>query len=377
MRLNWKYFVVRTLNALVILFVIVMIVSVFLGVTYEREKKVASRVYINMEMEEHHQKLSNITLQERRDWLDKKEEEFRVGNYSNENFWWIRGKRVYSKSLLGESFEQATKVLQLKFGKTNLISVRYGEDLSKVTNDVTPVILHYLPRTILLFSTSLLICIPLSIFIGVKTATHEGKKLGKLLSILNMIGSSIPIWWAAYIGLIIFAFYLRWIDFSPLPFPRTEGLPYYWGVFKKMLFPISVIVLVKLNHIAWTTRSLVTDELQKEYVMGGRAKGLPEKIVAGKHALRNSAPPIISKSIDMVIGIIPELIIFESIIGWPGIGFLFYKALDIGGTRTLKVDPNLLVALVFFVSVVIIVLSWLADVLYGFADPRIRVNEEG
>jgi len=316
-----------------------------------------------------------MSVKKRQEWTDKKQEEFRVGDYSNENFWWIRGKRVYSKSLLEESFDQASKVTQLKFGKTNLISVRYGEDLSKVTNDVTPVILHFLPRTILLFSTSLLICIPLSIFIGVKTAMHEGKKSGKLLSIFNMIGSSIPIWWAAYVGLIIFAFYLRWIDFSPLPFPRTEGLHFYLEVFKKMLFPILVIVLVKLNHLAWTTRSLVTDELQKDYVIGGRAKGLPEKIVAGKHALKNSAPPIISKSMDMVIGIIPELIVFESIIGWPGIGHLFYKALDIGGTSSLKMDSNLLVALVFFLSVFIIGLSWMADILYGFADPRIRVNE--
>ncbi len=374
MRFNWKYFIMRTINALVVLFIVIMIVSVFLGITYEREKKVASRKYINVEMEENYHKLSNMTVQEREDWTDKKQEEFRVGDY--DDFWWIRSKDVYSKSVLRESFDQASKVIQLKFGETYLIQVREGEDDSKVKNDVVSIILHFLPRTILLFSTALLICLPLSIYLGVKTAVSENKLLGKVISFFNMIGSSVPIWFGGMVGLIIFAFYLRWIDFSPLPFPYSEGLPYYWGVFKRMLFPILVIIVIKLNPIAWSTRSLVSSELEEDYIVGARAKGLPEEQIARKHALRSSAPPIISKSAQMILSLVPEIIIFESIIGWPGVGYLFYRALDLSGGSSIKIDANVLVGLVFFISIVIIVINWIADILYGLADPRVKISEK-
>ena len=372
MRFNWKYFIFRTINAIVILFVVIMIISIFLGITYEREKKVASRTYINEEMEEDYHKLSNMTVDEREGWADKKQEEFRFGDY--DDFQWMRSKDVYSKSVIIESFDQASKVIQLKFGETYLIQVREGED--KVKRDVVSIILHFLPRTILLFSTALLICLPLSIYLGVKAAVSENKILGKVISFFNMVGSSVPIWFGGMFGLIIFAFYLRWINFSPLPFPYSEGLPYYWGVFKRMLFPILVIIVIKLNPLAWSTRSLVSSELKEDYIVGARAKGLPEEIIARKHALRSSAPPIISKSAQLILSLVPEIIIFESIIGWPGAGYLFYRALDLSGGSSVKIDANVLVGLVFFISIVIIVINWIADILYGLADPRVKISEK-
>ena len=372
MRLNWKYFLARSVNAVIVLFIVVMILSVFLGVTYEREKLVTSRKYINEELETDYSEVANMSVKERGEWTDKKQEEFRVGNFSHMGYLHSRSKDEFSKSLIAESIRQAADVVQLDFGDARFISIR--DDSQNVKEGVVPVIFNFLPRTILIFGTAIAIYIPLSIYIGAKSALHKGRKRGSLIKFFNIIGSSVPIWWGAWIGLIIFAFYLGWIRFSPLPFPNTEGIPYYLGVLKRMIFPVAVIVLIKLNPNAWTTRNLVTSELEGDYIDAGRAKGIPEKVIVNKHALRSSAPPIISKSVQLVIGSIPELIIFEAIIGWPGIGFLFYKALHIGGTGSIKLDANLLVGLAFFVSVLTITLHWLADILYGLTDPRIKIE---
>lgn len=373
MRLNWKYFVARSANALIVLFIVVMIISIFLGVTYKREQMVTSRVYVNEELEDNYSKVANMSFEERQEWTDKKQEEFRVGNYSREEYPFRRSKDVFSKSLLEESFKQATKVMQLDFGRTRQISIRTGEGNEK--NTVLAVILRFLPRTILIYGTAVAIYIPMSIYIGAKSAMHKGKKRGGLIKIANMIGSSVPIWWGAFIGLIIFAFYLGWVRFSPMPFPSTEGLPYYMGILKRMIFPVAVIVLIKLNPSAWTTRNLVDSELEEDYVEAGRAKGLPEKVIVNKHALRSSGPPIISKSVQLIIGAIPELIVFEALIGWPGVGFLFYKALNVGGSESIKLDVNLLVGLAFFVSLLTVTLHWLADIMYGVADPRVKIDD--
>ncbi len=372
MRLNWKYFVARSLNAVIVLFIVVMIISVFLGITYKREKLVTSRKYINQELEEDYHEVANMSVEERQEWTDVKQEEFRVGNYSYGKYLYPRSKDEFSKSLIGESFKQAADVIQLDFGDARYVSIR--DNSENVKKGVIPVILNFLPRTILIFGTAIAIYIPLSIYIGAKSAMHKGRKRGSLIKFFNIIGSSVPIWWGAWIGLIIFAFYLGWVRFSPLPFPKSEGVPYYLGILKRMIFPVLVIVLIKLNPNAWTTRNLITSELEEDYVDAGRAKGLPEDVIVNKHALRSSAPPIISKSVQLIIGSIPELIIFESIIGWPGIGFLFYKALNIGGGSSIKLDINLLVGLAFFISVLTIALHWLADIMYGLSDPRVKID---
>ncbi len=373
MRLNWKYFVARSANALIVLFIVVLIISIFLGITYKREQMVSSRKYVNEELEEDYDEVANMSLEERQEWTDKKEEEFRVNNYSHQNYSYRRSKEKFSKSLLEESFKQAANVMQLEFGRTRQVSIRTDEGNEKDT--VLAVILRFLPRTILIYGTAVAIYTPLSIYIGARSAMHEGRKRGNLIKIANIIGSSVPIWWGVFLGLIIFAFYLGWVRFSPMPFPSTEGLPYYLGILERMIFPVAVIVLIKLNPSAWTTRNLVVSELEEDYIDAGRAKGLPEGVIVHKHALRSSAPPIISKSVQLIIGAVPELIVFESLIGWPGIGFLFYKALNVGGSESINLDVNLLVGLAFFVSVLTVTLHWLADIMYGVADPRVKIDD--
>ena len=372
MRLNWKYFVARSINAVIVLFIVVMILSFFLGITYDRERIVGSRQYVRVQTNQNYYELKNMSIEEREEWTKSRAEEFRVGDYSHKNFSYMRSKEVFSNSIIKESFEQAWEVIRLDFGRTNHVSVRDGE--KGVTNEVLSVILAYLPRTIALYALAMAICIPLSVYIGAKSAMHEGKILGKFISVSNIIGSSIPIWWAAFIGMIIFIFGFEWYGFSPMPFPQSTGIDYYIDILKKMIFPVAVIVLIKLNHNAWTTRSLVTNELEEDYVEAGRAKGLPEKVIVNKHALRSSAPPIISKSAHLIISGIPGLIIFEGIIGWPGIGFLFYKALDIGGSESIAVDINLLIGLTFFVALLTVLFHLIADILYGLADPRVKIN---
>ncbi len=373
MRLNWKYFLERTLTTVVILFVVILIISVFLGITYEREKNVHTRNYVYGRAEDNYKNLSEMDVDKREAWVEHKAEEYRVGDNS-ESGQSIRNKEVYPKSVWHESIRKASQLLRLDFGKSEFL----GPKDDTGDNSVVHIIISYLPRTVLLYVTALFIYIPLSVFLGAKAATGEGDLLKKFISFSNILGSSVPVWWAAWIGLFIFAYYFGWISYSAMPFPRSEGLEYLIDVFKKMIFPLSVIVLIKSNPNAWITRNLVENELEKDYVKADRAKGLPENIIVKNHALKSSAPPIISRSMNVFLNSIPEMVILETLVGWPGIGLLFFNAINyqLPNSENVARDIPVVLGLVFFITLLTVILQLIADILYGLSDPRIRYKGE-
>ncbi len=373
MRLNWKYFLDRTLTTFLILFIVILIISVFLGITYEREKNVHTRTYVYGRTEENYENLTDMDIDERERWVENKAEDYRVGDYPNSGQD-IRNKEVYPRSVWHESVREAYRLIRLDFGDADFLSPK--DDTGD--HSVVHVIMSYLPRTVLLYVTALALYIPLSIYLGSKTAMGEGDLLDKFISFSNILGSSIPLWWAAWIGLFIFAFYLGRISFSAMPFPKSDGLEYLIDVLKKMAFPLSVIVLIKLNPNAWITRNLVGNELEKDYVEANRAKGLPEDVIVKKHALKSSAPPIISRSMNVFLNSIPEMVILETLVGWPGIGLLFYNAINynLPSSDNVAKDIPVVLGLVFFITLLTVILQLVADILYGLSDPRIRCKEE-
>lgn len=137
-----------------------------------------------------------------------------------------------------------------------------------------------------------------------------------------------------------------------------------------MTLPLITIIISQFGAIAWTSRRLLLDEMQEDYVESARAKGLSEKTILRKHALRTSAPPLLSKFILTFLNAMPAIIITEIIFGWPGIGLLYYKALVVTS------DRPVLIGLVFVTALLYIAGYVIADLVQGILDPRIRISRD-
>jgi len=235
---------------------------------------------------------------------------------------------------------------------------------------VTTIIMHYLPRTILLFTTAAVIYIVMGIAIGLKAAQVAGSKLDKFLSIFGIVTSSMPMWWLGMLVILIFAYQLGWFKASAFPFPDETGFAYYRGVLSRMVMPLGTIVFVIFGARAWATRNMVTSVLQDDYIMAARAKGVPENRVIYGHTLKTASPPILTSAILSFLLSIGGAMITEVIFNWPGMGYLLRNAIFMNS------DLPVIMGIVFVTTVLWVVGYLIADLLYGYLDPRVEVGAE-
>ncbi|WP_367883119.1 ABC transporter permease [Thermococcus peptonophilus] len=140
------------------------------------------------------------------------------------------------------------------------------------------------------------------------------------------------------------------------------------NILKKMSLPVLTIVLVSFGGWAWTTRNIMIGTMQEDFIMVARAKGVPERKIIYGHALKAAAPPpIITMVIFGLIGSLGGAIITEIVFNWPGMGRLYYEALQLNAVRTMM-------ALNYMFAVLTVLSMVLADILYGYLDPRIRIG---
>jgi len=271
-------------------------------------------------------------------------------------------------------FYSAVDVLTLDFGEATQMS-------HAGSSQVTDIIFAYLPRTILLFTTAAIIYTALGIAVGLKAAQVAGSKLDKFLSLFGITASSMPMWWVGMLMILVFVWQLGWFPRPNPMFPQLEEMgwsSYLFsfdmdnpGIIYKLLLPLLTVVLVLFGGRAWVTRNLVTGILQDDYIMAARAKGVPERKVIYGHTLKTAAPPVITSAIMALLMSMGGAIISEIIFAWPGMGFLLRRAIF------LHTDVPVILGISFIMSFLFIFGYYLADLIYGFLDPRVEVGAGG
>lgn len=351
MSISLKYFASRVLAGFFILFLVVMIFSTILVHVEYQKREVDIRRKIIEEGETKYGNFSEMSVEEREEWIEQKKGEY---------------KKDYGidEPAIQVSFEKGLSIMSGDLGKAEYLTANDGSGSQSVWH----IISEALPRTVLLYVTAVFIYLPLGLFLGATASQKNREILDKFLSSLNTIGTSMPMWWLGMLILFVFGMKLEWFPLSSLPFPETSGADYYLGILYRMTLPLITIVLSQFGAIAWTSRRLILDEMQEDYAESARAKGLGEKYILRKHALRTSAPPLISKFILTFLNAMPAMIITEIIFGWPGIGLLYYRALVVTS------DRPVLIGLVFITALLYIVGYVIADVVQGILDPRIRIS---
>ncbi len=345
---SWKYFVVRTINMLIVLFIVVFILSAAYSYGTEKELKARIQRQVRVEIKNMDEEPEEGFEQYRRDRISQL--------MRKHNLHLPRWKRI---------FYQSKDVLTLEFGKANDMSSFEG------SQRVLDIIMDRLPNTLLLFTTAAFIYTTSGIIIGLKAAQKAGTITDKFLSLFSIMASSMPMWWVGMLAITIFVYELGWF---PKPLGRfglisEMGLLTYIGeLLRRMALPLIVIVFVFFGARAWTTRNIVTGILQDDYIMAARAKGVPERKVIYGHTLKTAAPPIITSAVMALITSLGGAMIAEVIFGWPGMGLLLRTAI------LRYQDIPVLMGASFMIAFVYVLGYYIADLIYGFLDPRIEVG---
>jgi len=215
------------------------------------------------------------------------------------------------------------------------------------------------------FLLELLIAIP----IGIICATRQYSKLDYFFTIIAMVGISLP---SFFLGLILIKFFAVDLKVLPLagldtPGSNYTGFQFLFDRLKHVILPAFVLAFISIGAMMRYTRTAVLEIIRQDYIRTARAKGLSEKVVIYKHALRNALIPIVT-----LIGLsLPALfagaIITESIFGIPGIGKIALDAVS-------KRDYPLLMGFSMFVAVLTLAGNLLSDILYAIVDPRVKLK---
>ena len=273
--------------------------------------------------------------------------------------------------------------LERLYGLDKPLYVQYLKWLERLTrldfgssfNDDRPVldkILERLPVTLIINISALIFILVVAIPIGVKSAVNPGGLFDKVMTIIVFIGFSLPTFWLALLLMNLLGIKLGWLPISGI---KSLDFEYFTlsqkiiDLAKHLALPVFVSGFGGLAGISRYMRSSMIEALNQPYIYTARAKGLPEKQVVYKHALRNAILPIVTILGLSVPGLLGGSVIFESIFALPGIGRLFYEAV-------MMRDYPLIMAEVVLGAALTMLGNLIADISYAYVDPRIRYRKQ-
>lgn len=206
--------------------------------------------------------------------------------------------------------------------------------------------------------------------IGISSATHQHSMFDKISTVFWFIGFAMPSFWFALLLMMFFGIYLDWLPISGFKSMNYEALTLpgqVWDRARHLILPVFVSSFGGVAGFSRYMRSSMLEVIRQDYITTARAKGLPERTVIYKHALRNSLLTIITLLGLSVPGLIGGSVIFENIFSIPGMGQLFFMSVM---TR----DYPLVMGILTIGAVLTLAGNLLADIGYMFADPRIRAK---
>ncbi len=230
--------------------------------------------------------------------------------------------------------------------------------------DVDTLIKQRLPVTIAVLGMSQLLALLVALPVGVLAAVKPYSWFDRIASTLAFIGFSLPTFFTGVLFILFFSIYLGWLPFVYRADISETGWQWWWVHFKQSIMPITVLGLFQAASWMRYVRSAVLDVVLLDYVTTARSKGLGEPTVIGKHVVRNALIPVVTLVALQMPAIFGGAIVTEQIFRIPGIGSLLIDAI-------LRNDTPVIMAVTFVFSCLVIFFNLIADVLYGWLDPRI------
>jgi peptide/nickel transport system permease protein len=268
--------------------------------------------------------------------------------------------------------------LREQFGMNDPVLVRYWRWLVAMGHgnwgfsfasriNVDELILQRLPVTLLIIGSSQLLALAIALPVGVYAATRPYSLFDQVANTLTFVGFSMPTFFMGLLLILVFSIQLDWLPFvfrADLP---GTGWRYFAEYFKQSIMPITVLGL--FQGASWTryVRSATLDVIRLDYVTTARSKGLKERVVILKHVVRNALIPVVTLIALQLPGLFGVAIVTEQIFRIPGIGSLLIAAI-------LANDTPVIMAVTFVLSCLVVLFNLIADILYGWLDPRIALR---
>jgi len=230
--------------------------------------------------------------------------------------------------------------------------------------DVDTLIWQRVPVTLAVIGMSQLLALCIALPVGIIAAVKPYSWFDRIASSLAFIGFSLPTFFTGLLLILVFSIKLDWLPFvfrSDIP---ETGWAWWWANFKQAIMPITVLGLFQGASWMRYVRSAVLDVVRLDYVTTARSKGLAERVVIVKHVVRNALIPVVTLVALQMPAVFGGAIVTEQIFRIPGIGSLLIDAI-------LRNDTPVIMAVTFVFSCLVIFFNLIADLLYGWLDPRI------
>jgi oligopeptide transport system permease protein len=237
----------------------------------------------------------------------------------------------------------------------SILVLDFGNSLKYENESVNDILRRTLPVSATLGVLAYLLALVVGVTMGTLAALRQNSRLDYASMALSMLGISLPNFVLGPILVLVFALSLYW-----LPPARWGGFP-SWN----LVLPVLTLSAVYMAYIARLTRSGMLEVLRSDYIRTARAKGLKERDVILRHALRGGLLPVVSFTGPALALLVAGTVVTERIFAMPGLGNYFINA-------NLNRDEPLIIGIVAFISVMILIFNLLVDIAYAFLDPRIR-----
>ncbi len=294
----------------------------------------------------------------------------------------VWGDKGVANALPGGSVDVAGLHVDLPGGDNGLLHGDLGYSITDGRLVVDVIADRFLP-TVVLAGTAFLIWITLAFLFGVYAAVKRYGLFDSLLTIFNYVGYSLPTFW---VGLVLITFFtaepFKWFPASGMWDARSVpvfGSGEYWAFLgsdplyaltdlaRHLALPVSTLVMVSIAGDSRFIRSSMLDSLNQDYVKTARAKGVPERRVVFRHALRNAMLPVIT-NLGLEIPIVfAGAVATETVFSWPGMGRQFVEAVN-------HADYPVLMGVLLISSVIVVSANLLADIMYAVVDPRVKYD---
>lgn len=224
-----------------------------------------------------------------------------------------------------------------------------------------------LGATLLLTGTAAIISIALGLWLGQRAAWRRGSTFDKIQTGLALVFWSVPTFWLGLILLLVFGGWLQWLPTGGMVTPGdgATGLAYVWDVARHLTLPAVTMVAVVYAQYLMVMRASLLEEMTADYLVTARAKGLREDDVRRKHAVPNALLPTVTLIFLTLGGLIGGAVTVETVFSWPGLGYLTFQALT-------APDLPLLQGTFVVFSTLVIIMNFIADLLYRVLDPRLK-----
>lgn len=250
-----------------------------------------------------------------------------------------------------------------------LATLDLGQSFSTDHRPVMDKIAERIPITIIINVLSMILIILIAIPIGVLSAVRQNSLFDKVTAVIVFIGFAVPTFWLALLLMILFGVDLGWLPISgirSLNYEYLSPLAAAVDLLKHLILPVLLSAFGGLAGLSRYMRSNMLEVIRQDYITTARAKGLSERVVIYKHALRNALLPVITILGLSIPGLIGGSVIFETIFAIPGMGQLFYMSV-------MSRDYPVVMGILFIGAVLTLIGNLVADISYAVADPRIRV----